>query len=257
MLIALVNQKGGVSKTTSTICLGAILAEIAPCLVIDLDPQGNLTTGLGINLEEKEEPQPTIYEVLKEEVEVQKAIIPTQLNRLDLLPADILLANGEPELMSKIGNSYILRERLAPIKSKYRFILIDCPPSLGLLTVNALTCADAVLVPVQCQFFALKGLASLLETITTVQNRLNPDLEIFGVLPTMADNTVMSRDVLDSLTKRIGHLTTVFPPVPKSVKFAESNLAGKPIHLYAEKDSKLSDPYHTIAMKILERGNRN
>jgi len=178
MLIALVNQKGGVAKTTSTICLGAILAEIAPCLVIDLDPQGNLTTGLGINLEEKEEAQPTIYEVLKEEVEVQEAIIPTKLNRLDLLPADILLANGEPELMSKIGNSYILRERLAPIKSKYRFILIDCPPSLGLLTVNALTCADAVLVPVQCQFFALKGLASLLETITTVQNRLNPNLSV-------------------------------------------------------------------------------
>lgn len=251
MIIALVNQKGGVAKTTSTICLGGILAETALCLVVDLDPQGNLTTGLGLNLEDSEDDQPTIYEVLKEQATAEQAIVRTKLTQLDLLPADILLANGEPELISKVGSSYILSERLAPIKSKYAHILIDCPPSLGLLTVNALTCADAVLIPVQCQFFALKGLASLLDTIQVVQKRLNPDLKILGVIPTMADQTVMCRDVLDSLAKRMQDLTTIFEPVPKSVKFSESNLAGEPIHLYAAKDPKLSDPYRAIAQRIL------
>ncbi|PSF30242.1 ParA family protein [Aphanothece hegewaldii CCALA 016] len=251
MIIALVNQKGGVAKTTSSICLGGILAETALCLVVDLDPQGNLTTGLGLNLDDSEDDQPTIYEVLKEEATVEEAIVRTKLTQLDLLPADIYLANGEPELIGKVGSSYILSERLAPVKDKYAHILIDCPPSLGILTVNALTCADAVLIPVQCQFFALKGLASLLDTIQAVQKRLNPNLKILGVIPTMADNTVMCRDVLDSLAKRMQDLTTIFEPVPKSVKFAESNLAGEPIHLYAAKDPKLSEPYRAIAQKIL------
>jgi chromosome partitioning protein len=249
MLIALVNQKGGVAKTTSTICLGGILAETASCLAIDLDPQGNLTTGLGIDLEKNYLGRPTVYEVLKEDVSAEEAIIPTKLERFDLLPADILLANGEPELLSKIGNSYILSERLQPVKGRYSNILIDCPPSLGLLTVNALTCADAVLIPVQCQFFALKGLASLLNTITAVQKRLNPKLQILGVVPTMAERTVMCSDVLDSLAKRMGGITTIFPPVPRSIQFAESNLAGEPIHIYT-KDPKLTEPYRAIANAI-------
>lgn len=250
MLIALVNQKGGVAKTTSTICLGGILAEKASCLAVDLDPQGNLTTGLGVDLERDHFDRPTVYEVLTEKASTEEAIIATKQDRLNLLPADILLANGEVELISKVGNSYILSERLQPVKARYTNILIDCPPSLGILTVNALTCADAVLIPVECQFFALKGLASLLDTITTVRKRLNPNLKILGIIPTKAERTVMCADVLDSLAKRMGAITTIFPPVPRSIRFAESNLAGEPIHIYT-KDPKLAEPYRAIANAIV------
>lgn len=137
---------------------------------------------------------------------------------------------------------------------KYQHILIDCPPSLGLLTINALAAADSVLIPVQCQFFALKGLAALLETVASVQKRLNPQLKILGVLPTMAENTVMTGDVLDSLKKRLQDIH-IFEPVPKSIKFAESNLAGEPIHLYTS-DKKLVQPYQAIA-KLIQQANKS
>jgi len=156
------------------------------------------------------------------------------------------LAKGEPEILSKVGNFGLLKEYIAPIAHQFDHILIDCPPSLGLLTINGLTAADAVLIPVQCQFFALKGLAALLETIQSVQKRLNPELKILGVLPTMAEmQTVMTQDVLASLKKRLQNIN-VFEPVPKSVKFAESNLAGEPINVYAN-DKKLVQPYQAIA----------
>ena len=244
MIIAVANQKGGVAKTTSTICLGGLLIEHQPCLVIDLDPQGNLTTGLGIEVNDD---QLSCYDVITEQALVSNAIVTTK-SGLNLLPADITLAKGETEILTKVGNFYILKERLEPIQSQFASILIDCPPSLGLLTVNALAAADVVLIPVQCQFFALKGLASLLETIGSVQKRLNRNLQILGVLPTMAENTVMTRDVLTSLQKRLPS-TTIFDPVPKSIKFSESNLAGEPIHLYAN-DNKLIQPYKAIANEI-------
>lgn len=244
MIIAIANQKGGVAKTTSTICLGGLLREDQPCLVIDLDPQGNLTTGLGIEVNDD---QLSCYDVITEQALVSNAIVTTK-SGLNLLPADITLAKGETEILTKVGNFYILKERLEPIQSQFACILIDCPPSLGLLTVNALAAADVVLIPVQCQFFALKGLASLLETIGSVQKRLNRNLQILGVLPTMAENTVMTRDVLTSLQKRLPS-TTIFDPVPKSIKFSESNLAGEPIHLYAN-ENKLIQPYKAIANEI-------
>ena len=244
MIIAVANQKGGVAKTTSTICLGGLLREHQPCLVIDLDPQGNLTTGLGIEVNDD---QLSCYDVITEQALVSNAIVTTK-SGLNLLPADITLAKGETEILTKVGNFYILKERLEPIQSQFACILIDCPPSLGLLTVNALAAADVVLIPVQCQFFALKGLASLLETIGSVQKRLNRNLQILGVLPTMAENTVMTRDVLTSLQKRLPS-TTIFDPVPKSIKFSESNLAGEPIHLYAN-ENKLIQPYKAIANEI-------
>ncbi len=244
MIIAVANQKGGVAKTTSTICLGGLLIEHQPCLVIDLDPQGNLTTGLGIEVNDD---QLSCYDVITEQALVSNAIVTTK-SGLNLLPADITLAKGETEILTKVGNFYILKERLEPIQSQFASILIDCPPSLGLLTVNALAAADVVLIPVQCQFFALKGLASLLETIGSVQKRLNRNLQILGVLPTMAENTVMTRDVLTSLQKRLPS-TTIFDPVPKSIKFSESNLAGEPIHLYAN-ENKLIQPYKAIANEI-------
>jgi chromosome partitioning protein len=242
MIVAIANQKGGVAKTTSAICLGGLLVKYGSCLAIDLDPQGNLTTGLGVELGEK---QLSTYEVITEQAHVVDAVVSTK-SGVSLLPSDISLAKGEPEILAKVGNFYLLKERLAPVRGNFRHILIDCPPSLGLLTVNALAAADAVLIPVQCQFFALKGLAALLETIQSVQKRLNPALTILGVLPTMAElNTIMTQDVLTSLKTRLTSIR-IFDPVPKSVKFSESNLSGEPIHLYAE-DKRLVAPYEAIA----------
>jgi chromosome partitioning protein len=246
MIIAIANQKGGVSKTTSCICLGGLLAKETSCLAVDLDPQGNLTTGLGVEVADN---QLTTYEVITERAAAKKAIVQTE-SKLHLLPADITLAQAEPEITAKVGNFFLLRERLEPVKSEFQQILLDCPPSLGILTVNGLAAADAVLIPVQCQFFALKGLAALLETIESVQRRLNRDLQILGILPTMAENTVMTTDVLVSLKKRFQDVP-VFDPVPKSIKFAESNLAGEPIHIYANQ-YRLVKPYRTVAQLILK-----
>lgn len=248
MIIALCNQKGGVSKTTSTICLGGLLSEKSTVLLIDLDPQGNMTTGLGLEVEDE---QLSTYEVITEQCSIEEAVIKTKVSNLDILPADITLAKGETEILGKVGNFFLLKEQLEPIQNQYDHILIDCPPSLGLLTLNALGVTDQVLVPVQCQFFALKGLAALLETIESVKKRLNPEIAIMGILPTMFESTVMARDVISSLHKRFGK-DAVFPPVPKSIRFAEANLAGEPIHVYAN-DHKLTAPYKAIikAMRTL------
>ena len=245
MIIAVANQKGGVAKTTSTICLGGLLAQLDSCLVVDLDPQGNLTTGLGAEVAEG---QLSAYEVIVEQAEVAEVVISTP-SGLHLLPADISLAKGETEILTRVGNFLILKERLEPVSHQYRHVIIDCPPSLGLLTVNALCAADAVLIPVQCQFFALKGLAALLETIGSIVKRLNPNLSILGVLPTMAEKTLMTRDVLASLQRRFPDVP-IFDAVPKSVKFAESNLAGEPIHVYTD-DSRLAAPYQAVAEGVL------
>ncbi len=246
MIIALANQKGGVAKTTSTICLGGLLALKTNCLLVDLDPQGNLTTGLGIEVADD---QMSAYEVLTEQAEASSVIVQMS-SGLSLLPSDISLAKAETEILSKVGNFLILKEQLLPLINDYEHILIDCPPSLGILTVNALSAADAVLIPVQCQFFALKGLAALLETISSIQKRLNPDLKILGVLPTMAEKTLMTRDVLASLERRFKDIP-IFKAVPKSIKFTESNLAGEPIHLYSD-DAKLIAPYQMVVAEILK-----
>jgi len=241
MIIAVCNQKGGVAKTTSTLCLGGLLSEFKKVLLIDLDPQGNLSTGLGIEVKDN---QLSTYEVITEQCEITEAIAKTRWANLDILPADITLAKGETEILSKVGNFYLLREQIEPVFNQYDHILIDCPPSLGLLTLNALALADHVLVPVQCQFFALKGLAALLETIESVKKRLNPEIKLLGILPTMLEQTVMSRDVIASLEKRF-EKSLIFPAVPKSIRFAEANLAGEPIHVYAN-DRKLTHPYLTV-----------
>lgn len=245
MIVAVANQKGGVAKTTSVISLGGLLQESGSCLVVDLDPQANLTVGLGVEVEDG---QLGTYDVIIEQAEVLDAVVPTKCG-LSLLPTDISLAKGETEILTKVGNFVILKERLEPTLTQFQHILIDCPPSLGLLTVNALSAADAVLIPVQCQFFALKGLAALLETIQSIQRRLNPNLKVLGILPTMAEmNTIMTQDILASLRKRFKDIP-VFDPVPKSVKFPESNLAGEPIHRYAP-EPKLTASYKAIAKVI-------
>ena len=252
MIVAIANQKGGVGKTTSVISLGGLLVKQGASLAVDLDPQRNLTTGLGVEVADD---QLSCYDVITEQVDVCDAVVPTK-SGLSLLPSDITLAKGETEILTKVGNFYILKERLEPIVDQFPHILIDCAPSLGILTVNALAAADAVLIPVQCQFFALKGLAALLETIQSVQRRLNPNLQILGVLPTMAEmNTIMTQDVLASLKKRLKD-TVIFEPVPKSIKFSESNLAGEPIHLYA-KEAKLVQPYQAIAKVITASPHRS
>lgn len=242
--IAIANQKGGVAKTTSTICLGGLLGGESNCLAIDLDPQGNLTTGLGVEVSDE---QNSCYELITEQATVEEVVIKTS-SGIDLIPADITLAKGETEILTQVGNFFILKERLEAVLDYYSYILIDCPPSLGLLTVNALSSADVVLIPVQCQFFALKGLASLLETIGSVQKRLNPSLEILGILPTMAEKTVMSRDIIQNLKQSFPN-TAILAPVPKSIQFAESNLAGEPIHSYTDRPG-LIYPYRQIVELI-------
>ena len=250
MIIAIANQKGGVAKTTSTIALGGLLAEEGGCLVVDFDSQGNLTTGLGVKIQKG---QLTMYEVLTDESQkAESAIVKTQCGA-SLIPADISLAKGEKELLGEIGNTGFLKRKLTSLKDKFDYILIDCPPSLGLLTINALAAADTVLIPVQCQFFALEGLRQLLETIKGIRNReVNPHLQILGVLPTMAEkNTITTQDALTTLNTQLKGIK-VFEPVPKSVRFAESNLAREPIHIYS-KERKLVEPYRAIARQLLRQ----
>jgi chromosome partitioning protein len=246
MITAIANQKGGVAKTTSTIALGGLLAEEGSCLVIDLDPQGNLTTGLGIELQEG---QPTLYEVLGGQANIKDAIIDTSFN-ISVLPSNITLSRAERELSTQDEKFSALREKLKPLRRHYEHILIDCPPSMGMLTGNALCAANAVLIPVQCQFFAMKGLEGLLHSITQVKKKLNPRLKILGVLPTMAEtNTLMTQDVLRTLKNQFSDIT-IYNPVPKSVKFPESNLAGEPIHLYSG-EWKLVQPYRDVARDMM------
>ena len=246
MIIAIANQKGGIGKTTSTICLSGLLADRGACLAIDLDPQGNLTTGLGVEVEDS---QPTTYDVLTDKQAIDGAVITTEVG-VDLLPADISLAKAEPELMGAIGREHLLKKRLQSVLANYQYIVIDCPPSFGLLTTNALTAADKVLVPVQCQFFALKGLSALLEIIHVIREQTNPNLSILGVLPTMLERTVISQDSLTQLQCKLDGLP-VFDAVPKSTKIAESNLAAMPIHRYAD-EAKLVNPYRQVVRLIQE-----
>ena len=245
-IIAIANQKGGVSKTTSTIAVGGLLAEHQPCLVIDLDPQGNLTTGLGVQVEDN---QLTTYDVITKHCPVTNAIVETET--VYLLPSDIGLANGERELSSRFEPHFYLKDQLADLTFPY--VLIDCPPSLGILTYNALTAATSVLIPVQCEFFSMKGLQQLLETVAAVKHRANPNLKILGILPTMGQKTGMTDDTtanLKALSENEG--IQVFDTVPRSINFAYSNLAGKPIHLYAAREEKLISPYRQIVKQLLK-----
>lgn len=247
MIIAITNQKGGVAKTTSTLALGGLLAERRSCLVIDFDPQGNLTTGLGVK---PQQDQPTSYEVLVEESLSAEAAIVETTSGISLIPADITLAKGEKQILSEEGNSWFLREKLEPLKDRFDYILVDCPPSLGLLTINALAAADYVLIPVQCQFFALDGLRQLLDTISRIRSRkVNPQLQILGVLPTMADRTLGSRDAIKTLKTQLKGMR-IFDPVPRSTQFPDSNLARQPIHLYSH-EPKLVNPYRAIVKELV------
>lgn len=234
-VIALANQKGGVGKTTCTINLGGALVELKKrVLCIDLDPQANMSVGLGIDLNTVQQNMANV--LLDPEVSLASIIVSSRTKGLDVAPTTIELSAAEVELFSAIGREMALRDKLTPdVLDRYDYILIDCPPTLGLLTLNALVASDGVIIPVQTQYYALKGVAALLRIIKTVQTRLNPNLKVLGLLPTFYDSrTILGRDMLESLKDLSEH--QVFSTVIRqSVKVGEAPTAGVPITVYEPK----------------------
>ncbi len=229
-VITIVNQKGGVGKTTTAVNLAAGLAcAERATLLVDLDPQGNATTGLGVR---KEGLYPTIYDVLLQRDPIDKAVQPTALPTLSIVPADIDLVGAEVELVGLPSRETRLREALEPCRKSFEYLIIDCPPSLGLLTINALTASDSVLIPLQCEFYALEGLAHLVKTIKLVRERLNRDLEIEGILLTMFDGrTSLAGQVKDEVHRFFeGQIFETI--IPRSIRLTEAPSHGKPIVLY-------------------------
>jgi chromosome partitioning protein len=248
----MVNQKGGVGKTTSTINLGAALAEAGRrVLLVDFDPQGALSAGLGANPHELEV---TVYNVLMDrKVDIRDAIQHTRTPRIDLLPANIDLSAAEVQLVNEVAREQVLDRVLRQVADEYDVILIDCQPSLGLLTVNALTACHGVIIPLICEFFALRAVALLVETIEKVQDRLNPGLKVDGVLATMYDaRTLHSREVIARLMEAFGD--KVFETViRRTIKFADATVAAEPITSYAA-DHAGADAYRRLARELVARG---
>nr|WP_209067564.1 AAA family ATPase [Arthrobacter pigmenti] len=251
-VIAMVNQKGGVGKTTSTINLGAALAEAGRrVLLVDFDPQGALSAGLGTNPHELDV---TVYNVLMDrKVNIEDAIQRTGVENIDLLPANIDLSAAEVQLVNEVAREQVLDRALRKVEDNYDVILIDCQPSLGLLTVNALTAAHGVIIPLICEFFALRAVALLVETIEKVQDRLNPRLHVDGVLATMYDaRTLHSREVIARLVEAFGD--KVFQTVIKrTIKFADATVAAEPITSYAGNHAG-ADAYRNLARELISRG---
>jgi chromosome partitioning protein len=250
-VVAICNQKGGVGKTTTTINLGAALAEQGRrVLLVDFDPQGALSVGLGIQPHDIDS---TVYNLLMErDVLASDVLFQTNVDGLDLLPSNIDLSGAEVQLVHEVGREYVLGGVLKPLVPDYDIIMIDCQPSLGLLTINALACADSVLIPLECEYFAMRGVALLMETIAKVSQRLNPELTIDGLLATMYDSrTLHTREVLASIVNGFGD--KVFHTViNRTVRFPDATVAGLPITSF-DSTSMGASSYRELAKEVLER----
>ena len=249
-IIAIANQKGGVGKTTTSINLSSCLAEKGKkVLAIDLDPQGNMTSGLGV---EKESVENTVYELILGECTIKESISKTVVDNLTIIPSNVNLAGAEIELLGINDKEYILRTAVDYIRDDYDFIIIDCPPSLNMLTVNAMTTADTVLVPIQCEYYALEGLSQLIHTINLVQERLNPKLQIEGVVFTMYDvRTNLSNQVVDTVKENLD--TKIYNTmIPRNIRLAEAPSYGLPINMYDSKSAG-AESYRNLAKEIIDR----
>jgi len=251
-IISFANQKGGVGKTTTCLNVASYMALMKQkVLIIDCDPQGNATSGLGIT---KTQEQNSIYNVIVGVVDIKDAILHTKVENLDIIPANIDLAGVEVELVYMESRENVLKRLLAKIKDEYDFICIDCPPSLGLLTINALTTSNSVLIPIQCEFFALEGLSQLMNTIRLVKKKLNPTIDIEGVVLTMRDQrSNLGQQVADEIRKFFG--STVFDTsIPRNVRLAEAPSHGEPIYFY-DKNCTGAIAYMQLTEELLKKNN--